>query len=75
MKATITRESRWLGNGFGSETTHTARLGDRVVGEFRSGSVANWAFDARGIVCMTYAGWRRELAAGEARERGRDTGL
>lgn len=62
----IFRSSIWLGNGFGVEARHTATVGPRIVGEFRSGSPSNWAFEQRGAAVMTYKNWRKALEAGRA---------
>jgi hypothetical protein len=59
--------SMWGGNGFGTETMHTAYLGGEVVGEWtRSRIVGNYAFDKRDAVVYSYKAWRAALEEGAA---------
>ena len=64
QRVTITKQSIWLGNGFGTETTHTAWLYGQQVGEFRKGSLRNWAFTEQVRPWHPYAEWRAALARG-----------
>ncbi len=57
----ITRESRWAGNGFGTETMHTARREDgTVVGEWHAKIMGRcWVLTPEGgrIPKVAYRDW------------------
>ena len=61
----FTKETRWLGNGFGYETTHRAWVAGVQVAEWRRDLLAgNYAFEQRGAAVATYDSWRKACAEG-----------